>query len=61
MAIDFSLSPELEAIRLRVRTFVNDIITPVEEQIEGKDGGEGLHGRERIGALIELRKVAKKD
>ena len=28
MAIDFSLTPELEAIRARVRTFVNDVIRP---------------------------------
>ena len=34
MAIDFSLSPELEEIRLRVRTFVDDVITPAEARIE---------------------------
>ena len=42
MAIDFSLSPELEEIRLQVRTFVNDVIKPVEEEIEGKDGAEPM-------------------
>ena len=40
MAIDFSLSPELEEIRLRVRTFVDDVITPAEARIE-ESGGEG--------------------
>ena len=38
MAIDFSLSPELEAIRMRVRTFVNDVIKPEERRIEGGVG-----------------------
>lgn len=34
MAIDFSLSPQLEEIRLRVRTFVADIIKPEEHRLE---------------------------
>jgi acyl-CoA dehydrogenase len=58
MAIDFSLSPELEAIRLRVRTFVSDVIKPEEERIEGHAGQPGLEGGERIAALIGLRKEA---
>jgi acyl-CoA dehydrogenase len=58
MAIDFSLSPELEAIRLRVRTFVSDVVKPEEERIEGHAGQPGLEGGERIAALIGLRKEA---
>ena len=58
MAIDFTLTPELEAIRMRIRAFVEDVIKPVEKQIEGSDGGDGLHGDERIRALIGLRKEA---
>ena len=58
MAIDFSLSPELEDIRLQIRTFVDDVIKPEEERLEGtgdKYGGdEPLAGRERIDALIGL-------
>ena len=54
MAIDFSLSPELEEIRLRVRTFVDDVITPAEARIE-ESGGEG---EERLRELIEMRKQA---
>jgi acyl-CoA dehydrogenase len=61
MAIDFSLSPELEAIRLRVRTFVDDVIKPEEARIEGDLGEPGLGGRERIEALIGLRKEAFKE
>jgi acyl-CoA dehydrogenase len=34
MAIDFSLSPELEAVRLRVRTFVEEVVQPAEPEIE---------------------------
>ena len=37
MAIDFTLSPELEVLRTRVRTFVTDVIKPEEHRIEGKD------------------------
>ena len=40
MSIDFSLSPELEEIRQRVRTFVDDVIKPAEARIE-EAGGEG--------------------
>ena len=28
MAIDFTLSPELEELRLRVREFINDVVKP---------------------------------
>ena len=56
MAIDFSLTPELEDIRLRVRTFVEDVIRPEEERIDA-----GVTGRERIEALIALRKAAFKE
>ncbi len=41
MAIDFSLTPELEAIRMRIRTFVDDVIKPEEAKLEGHDGARG--------------------
>ena len=59
MAIDFTLSPEVEALRLRVRSFVEEVIAPVADRIEGGDGGEGLTETERISALIGLRKQAR--
>ena len=59
MAIDFTLSPEVEELRLRVRAFVEEVIAPVADRIEGTDGGEGLTGRERVSALISLRKQAR--
>jgi len=58
MAIDFTLSPEHEAIRDRVRTFVNEVVKPGEEAIEGHGGGEPLDGKERLEMLIDMRKRA---
>ena len=58
MAIDFSLTPELEAIRMRIRTFVDDVIKPEEAKLEGHDGAEPVTGKERNEILISLRKKA---
>ena len=58
MAIDFSLTPELEAIRMRIRTFVDDVIKPEEAKLEGHDGVEPVTGKERNEILIGLRKKA---
>ena len=58
MAIDFSLTPELEAIRMRIRTFVDDVIKPEEARLEGHDGAEPVVGKERNEILIGLRKKA---
>ncbi len=59
MAIDFSLTPELEAIRAQVRTFVNDVIRPGGEIIDGKGDNEALTGEDRLKALIGMRKQAR--
>ena len=59
MAIDFTLSPEVEELRLRVRAFVEEVIAPAAERIDGTDGGGGLAGHERVSALIGLRKQAR--
>lgn len=61
MAIDFSLTPELEAIRARVRTFVNDVIRPGGEIIDGKGDKEALTGEDRLKALIGMRKQARSE
>jgi acyl-CoA dehydrogenase len=37
MAIDFTLSPELEAIRERVRTFIDEVVRPGEAQLGDPD------------------------
>ena len=61
MAIDFSLTPELEAIRMRIRTFVDDVIKPEEAKLEGHDGEEPVTGKERNEILIGLRKKAHEE
>ena len=61
MAIDFSLTPELEAIRARVRTFVNDVIRPGGEIIDGRGDKEALTGEDRLKALIGMRKQARSE
>ena len=33
MAIDFTLTPELEEIRQRVRTFINEVVKPGEAEL----------------------------
>jgi acyl-CoA dehydrogenase len=58
MAIDFTLSPELERIRDRVRTFVDEVVKPGEEAIEGHGDGEPLDGKARLELLIDMRKKA---
>ncbi len=57
MAIDFSLSPELEEIRLRIRTFIDAEVKPVEEIIDREKLDET--DRERyVSSLIGMRKKA---
>lgn len=58
MAIDFSLSPELEAIRGDVRQFVDDVIRPAEERIE-QERLRDTDKRAYYGELLELRRQAK--
>ncbi len=58
MAIDFTLSPEHEAIRDRVRTFIEEVVKPGEDTIEGHGDGEALDGRGRLEMLIDMRKKA---
>ena len=59
MAIDFTLSDEQEEIRTRVRSFIDDVVKPATERIEGRDGGDPLTGSDRVGVLIDLRKQAR--
>ncbi len=33
MAIDFSFPPEIEALRLKVREFIRDVVRPAEARI----------------------------
>ena len=58
MAIDFTLTPEVEEIRSRVREFIDDVVKPEEERMEA----ENLPEEDRAGyvsGLIALRKEAR--
>ncbi len=55
MAIDFTLSPELEEIRLRVRTFINDVVKPGEVELERLRDEDRA---EYVNLLIGMRKKA---
>jgi acyl-CoA dehydrogenase len=52
MSIDFSLTPELEELRLRVRAFITDVVAPAEATLD--EGDREAYVRQ----LIELRKAA---
>ena len=57
MSIDFSLTPELEEIRSRVRSFIDEVVKPTEARIQD----EGLESSDRdayLGALLDMRKQA---
>ena len=58
MAIDFSLTPELEAIRARVREFIDDVVKPGGAIVDGEGDSEPLTGEDRIRALVGMRKQA---
>tara|TARA_B100000676_G_scaffold305203_1_gene358905 strand:- start:126 stop:1364 length:1239 start_codon:yes stop_codon:yes gene_type:complete len=58
MAIDFSLSPELEEIRSRVRRFIDDVVRPGGAVVDGEGDAEPLTGKDRIRALVGMRKQA---
>ncbi|MGK2947142.1 MAG: acyl-CoA dehydrogenase family protein [Acidimicrobiales bacterium] len=55
MAIDFTFPPEIEEIRHRVRTFISDVVTPIEEKAEA----DGWSRDDWIKGIIEMRGQAK--
>ncbi|MBA3604747.1 MAG: acyl-CoA dehydrogenase family protein [Acidimicrobiia bacterium] len=58
MAIDFSLSPEFEAMRARVRAFVDDVIKPTEQRLDA-DKVRDTDRRAYYAALVDLRRQAR--
>jgi len=54
MTIDFSLSPELEAVRARTRDFIENVVLPIEERIDEEDRKSLVEG------IIEMRTEAQK-
>ena len=57
MAIDFSLSPELEELRGRIRDFIDTEVKPVEARIESEKLDE-TDRKGYIAALVGMRKKA---
>src|SRR6185436_11409389 len=55
MAIDFTLSPELEQLRLRVRDFIETVVKPGEAKI----GGDDVERAEYLRILLSMREAAK--
>jgi acyl-CoA dehydrogenase len=56
MAIDFTLTPELEAIRLRVRDFIQQVVKPGEAKL---DRPERIERADYLQILIGMRKEAR--
>jgi acyl-CoA dehydrogenase len=56
MTIDFTLTPELEALRLRIRDFVESEVKPLEARIGNKDD---IERAEYIQVLLDMRSRAR--
>ncbi|MEY4947996.1 MAG: hypothetical protein RL698_207 [Pseudomonadota bacterium] len=56
MAIDFTLSPELEDLRLRVREFIQTVVKPGEAKIGDRDN---IERGDYLKVLIHMRSEAK--
>jgi acyl-CoA dehydrogenase len=52
MAIDFTLTPELEELRKRVRTFIREVVIPIEAEMDESDRDSLRAG------VIKMRKEA---
>jgi acyl-CoA dehydrogenase len=57
MAIDFTLPPEIEKVRLKVREFIDSEVRPVTEKLEANDADRNAY----IAAVVELRQKAKEE
>ncbi len=53
MAIDFSFPPDLEALRLRVREFIDTVVRPTEDAMDEHDRDQLIAG------IIKMRKAAR--
>jgi acyl-CoA dehydrogenase len=52
MAIDFSFPPELEALRQRVREFIDTVVRPLEEKLDESDRDS------LVSTVVKMRKAA---
>ena len=56
MAIDFTLAPEHEAIRTRVRDFIEGVVAPA---LDRSDNASALRREEYVALIVELRRQAR--
>jgi acyl-CoA dehydrogenase len=59
MSIDFSLPDDVEAIRLRVRDFIDSEVRPAEEKLYANAPGGEPERRDVVAMIIDLREKAK--
>lgn len=60
MAIDFTFPPEIDAVRLRVREFVDTEVRPAEEKLRADQSGDDRADRRAlVGTIVDLRQKAK--
>ncbi|MSO17600.1 MAG: acyl-CoA dehydrogenase [Actinobacteria bacterium] len=59
MSIDFSLPDDVEAIRLRVRDFIDAEVRPAEEKLYANAPGGEPERRDVVAMIIDLREKAK--
>ena len=59
MAIDFSFTPELEALRLRVREFIDTIVRPLEEQLDESNRDALVSTIINLAHALKLKVVAE--
>ena len=55
MAIDFSFPPDIDALRLKVRDFIAQVVRPAEQRIAEREGDR----RFLVKSIIEMRVAAK--
>ena len=53
--IDFTFTPEIEAVRLKVRAFMDEQVRPQWDSIDQNDRGQVVK------AIVGLRKLARED
>ncbi len=59
MPIDFTLPPDVEDVRQRVRAFMESEVRPAEEQLFGEAAGGEPARRDIVAMIVELRERAR--
>jgi acyl-CoA dehydrogenase len=60
MTIDFTFSPEIEEIRLRVREFISTVVTPADTELREHATGDAKEDRRAlVSVILKLRQEAR--